>query len=113
MAAGKRNVTIEQYARYYEEFVVSDNGVIRNITGSTIKMQLKRKTSDASPAFSYAVGSGITLEDPTNGKFSIAIGPSDTSTMSGVYRYDITIDSGSGADRLLEGDIIISEGVTH
>ena len=61
MKAAKTNLSVNKYARYYREYQITDNGVPRNITGATINMQFRKKLSDTVAAFSFAVGTGITI----------------------------------------------------
>lgn len=113
MKAAKTNLSVNKYARYYREYQITDNGVPRNITGATIKMQFRKKLSDTVAAFNFAVGTGITVTNAALGKFAMDITSVQTATMDSNYRYDLTIDQGSGIDRLMEGEVLIIDGSTR
>ena len=58
----------------------------------------------------------VEFEDPrTDGKIKISLTSTQTAAISkpGRYVYDILIDSGSAKTRVIEGSVLVREGVTR
>lgn len=77
-------------------FEVKKNGTAINLTGATIKMQLRKQYSDVSAVLSLtSVGSaGITITNATNGHFKINAQIIDIEVFNYVYDIQITLSSG-------------------
>lgn len=45
---------------------------------------------------SKTLGSGITNSDPTNGRFTISLSPSDTASLDGSYYHEAQVTDGAG-----------------
>ena len=94
------------------EFTIIVNTVPLNLVGSSIKMQI-RFAFDTAVIKEFNLGSGLTLTDPTNGKFTfdnqiIDIPPSNK------YKYDILIELANGTKKIYpSGDFIVRSVITH
>ena len=77
-------------------FEVKKNGTAINLTGATIKMQLRKQYSDVSAVLSLtSVGSaGITITNATSGHFKINAQIIDIEVFN--YVYDIQFNLSSG-----------------
>ena len=55
-----------------------------------------------------------TITDASNGQISISLSSTQTAAISkpGRYVYDIVIDSGTVKTRVIEGSVLVREGVT-
>ncbi len=113
--AGQKNFEVDQNATF--SFIVEykdNNGVAINLTGASAKMQVRDTKGGSKLAFSLTSPSGGIVIDPTNGKLTIKITPTQTNKM--FYpksSYDIMItDSNSNKIKLLEGYMTLSRSVT-
>jgi hypothetical protein len=106
------NLIINSGADFQQTFNLddSDTNSPLNLTNYTISSQM-RKYSGSSSSVSFA--SSIT-SPPTNGQISISLGSTQTSAIKpGRYVYDVLIiDSSSIKTRVVEGMVLVREGVT-
>ena len=66
-----------------------DTGATVDVTGATITFQVRPAVGGAS-TFSRTVGSGITIDGTITYRFTVAIIPSNTSTLDpGIYKYGV------------------------
>ena len=87
----------------------NQDGIAVDITGASIKFTVKTNATDtdAQAKFQKTTTLGITITDATNGKFEIAISPSDTSGLSaGEFVFDIQLNI-SGAIFTIAKDIFL------
>jgi hypothetical protein len=77
-------------------FEVKKNGTAIDLTGATIRMQLRKQYSDASAVLSLtSVGSaGITITNATSGQFKINAQIIDIEVFNYVYDIQFTLVSG-------------------
>ena len=113
--AGQKNFEVDQNATF--SFIVEykdNNGLPINLTGATAKMQARDQKGGTKLAFSLTSEGGGIVIDPTNGKLTIKITPTQTNKL--FYpksSYDVmVIDSNSNKIKLLEGHITLSRSVT-
>lgn len=82
----------------------SINSVVVDITGYSVEVNVSALKGQPTPDLVLSVGSGVTLTDATNGKFSITITDAQSSALDGVYFYDVRMTSAGGQDdTILEG----------
>jgi hypothetical protein len=86
------------------------NEVPRNFTGSTFRLDVKSRVTDASAIISLTSGSGIEHVDLTNGLISIKF--SDYALSPGEYVYDLVEINGSSRSALFFGPLTVVQGVT-
>lgn len=121
MAAGTYNIVgdraVEQGATWTRTITVKDDGVARDLTGYTIRMQVRQKPSSSSTYLDIDTVSGeIAITDATNGIFTITLSAAVTAALSPVqgYRYDLELEDGSGVvTRLLTGLFEVTKEVTR
>jgi hypothetical protein len=113
--AGQKNFEVDQNATF--SFIVEykdNNGLPIDLTGATAKMQVRDTKGGSKLAFSLTSPSGGIIIDPTNGKLTIKITPTQTNKL--FYpksSYDIMItDSNANKIKLLEGFMTLSRSVT-
>jgi hypothetical protein len=86
-------------------------GTAVNLTGSTIKWQAKRSLGKAA-SLSKVSASGITLTDPTNGEFSVALDPSDTEDLVGLFHHEAEVTAADGTiSTVLRGTMKINRAL--
>ena len=113
--AGQKNFEVDQNTTF--SFIVEykdNNGLPIDLTGATAKMQVRDTKGGSKLAFSLTSPSGGIIIDPTNGKLTIKITPTQTNKL--FYpksSYDIMItDSNANKIKLLEGFMTLSRSVT-
>jgi hypothetical protein len=111
MAAGKYNILIEQGATFKKVIRLLDQaGTPTNLTGGTVSAFCKARVTDATPLFTFT----IVVEDVLDGTFSLNLTKAQTELLNFTTAvYDIEIDIGGIVTRILEGNVVLSRGVTQ
>lgn len=115
--AGKFNITILQGATFKLPLTISDDSVLRNLTGYTARMKIKESVFDTVSLIELTTENGRIVIDPdqtTNtGQLLIQLSAADTAALDffqGVY--DLELVSGSVVERTLMGRVRLSREVT-
>lgn len=113
MAAGKYNILIQQGSDYIQKITVKESvsQLPVDITGCTIRGQVRVNVEDTTPAASFVTA----LTDPANGEFQISLTNAVTTALdfeTGYYDVEIVYPSGV-VDRLLQGKAVLSKEVTR
>lgn len=114
MSAGTYNITIEQGATYTQTILVQDEGVTRNLTGYTARMQVRPGKDSDTILLNLTMGSGLSIPTPTNGEIIISLTAAQTAaytTVDAVYDLEL-VDGSSNVERLLQGSVTLSKEVT-
>jgi len=113
--AGQKNFEVDQNATF--SFVVEykdNNGNAIDLTGASAKMQVRDTAGGTKLAVTLTSPSGGITIDPTNGKLTVKLTPTQTTKL--FYpksSYDIMlIDSNANKTKLLEGFMTLSRSVT-
>lgn len=111
MSAGKKDIVIEQGATF--TWVNTWVGV--NITGYTIRMQVRSDASSSVKVLDLSTTTGeIVLTTPASGVFTVTVSATATAALTpGNYVYDLEMVNGSTVTRLLEGKCTVSAEVTR
>lgn len=115
--AASTDLKIDQFATFTTAFKwqTKSSGQPVNLTGYTAAMQIRRTPDSATALVSISSPSnGITI-DPLNGKVTIEIPYTTTSTLTpGKYVYDLVLtNTASKKKRLVEGVVVVDAGVTR
>ena len=114
MAAGSHNFKVEQGADFNNTITYEDaSGNKINISGAAITLKAKDNRSDTDFVINLSVGNGITLSNPSQGQFTIAIPAATTATYNwnrAFYDLDITISN--VVTRLLQGQVQVIKSVS-
>jgi len=113
MAAGKYNILIQQGSDYIQKITVKESvsQLPVDITGCTVRGQVRTAVEDASPVASFVTA----ITDAANGEFTISLSNVVTAALgfdTGVYDVEIVYPSGV-VDRLLQGKAVLSKEVTR
>lgn len=116
MAAGYRDLYIEQGATFYQEIVWKDSaGEVIDLTDYTARMQIRRNKQSTTPLISLTTENGRITIEAANGKVILEVDADDTADFTqfcGVY--DLELISSTGfVTRLMEGGVTISREVTR
>lgn len=120
--AGSLNITIEQGATFSmptqisQGGLVSEGGTAVDLTGCEVRMDIRRRLTDAIPLLSLSTVSGeIVLTDPTDGRFEATLTDEVTAAItwtSGVY--DLEVETAGGqVTRYLQGKVKVTKEVTR
>jgi hypothetical protein len=117
MSAGQYTITIEQGATFSRSCVYKDSGGTPiDITGCTLRMDIREYAQDASALIQLSTGNGrIIITDPVGGAFTLTIAATDTAALhfeNAVYDLELEFLSGE-VRRLIEGPVAMSFGVTQ
>ena len=113
--AGQKNFEVDQNATF--SFIVEykdNNGLPIDLTGSSAKLQVRDTKGGSKLAFSLTSPAGGITIDPTNGKLTVKMTPTQTNKL--FYpksSYDLMIsDSNGNKIKLIEGFLTLSRSVT-
>ncbi|CAB4143025.1 hypothetical protein UFOVP434_64 [uncultured Caudovirales phage] len=111
------NLRMVKGDNYVFEVVAILDGAAVNLTNYSIKLTCKKNLNDAAPFFQLTSTpvNGITITDPTNGKFTCTIAGSLTSSLPYYvqrFPYDIEIELSGNKNTLSRGYLIIVPDVS-
>jgi hypothetical protein len=108
--ATRANITIDQGATFSTVLNLTDqNGNIINLTDYTVAAQVKKwYTSVNSVSFGATINSAA-------GSITLSLTSNQTSLMwAGRYVYDVIVtDSSNNVSRIVEGEVVVTPGVTN
>lgn len=113
MAAGLLNILVEQGATFSRTLTVYSTGTTPlNLTGKTLRGQLRRNLADAAPAGTFTFTLANQSTNPgvatwTMAATATALLPAQT------LRYDVELVDGTTVTRILEGEAFVSGEVTR
>jgi len=113
MAAGQLNILMEQGATFSRTLTVYSTGTTPlNLTGKTLRGQLRKNLSDATVAGTFV----FTLANQTTspGVATWIMAATDTALLPAqTLRYDVELVDGTTVTRILEGEAFVSGEVTR
>ena len=111
--AANYNFTIPQFSTFSTTLTIKDGlGVVRDLTGYIAKMQCRFKHTGGSLIFTLSMDDGLTI-DPITHVITMTISSERTGMLRDNTFYDIVLIYNDTVERILEGQLIISEGVTR
>lgn len=112
MAAGKLNILIEQGATFNRIITVkSDDNTPLNLTGKTLRGQLRYHPNDAAPALTFTFTLANQGTNPGVATWAASATATDALTKTQAV-YDVELVDGTTVTRLLEGTAFVSLAVT-
>ena len=112
MTAANHNLTIDQGSDFVIDLVISDEGVVKNLTGYSARAQM-RSTKSASTVAATLTCTVITA---AGGALKMELPNATSSALSaGKYYYDLELYTASDAivARLMQGTVILTPEVTR
>ena len=89
--------------------VYGANGVVLDLTGYTLRAQLRKKYTDALPSATFTA----TASDPTTGIINLILSATDTAALTkGTYVYDVEIEKNSVVYKPVGGRIVVMPEAT-
>jgi hypothetical protein len=117
MVAGKYKMLIEQGATFSLPLHIDDDGVDRDLSGYTARLEIKETIDDADPLLTMTTENGRIIIAPdqvaNTGDLTLFIAAADTELLdftTGVYDLELVI--GDVVERVLEGKVKLSREVT-
>jgi len=113
MAAGQLNILIEQGATFNRILTVYSTGTTPlNLTGKTLRGQLRKNLSDSTPAGTFTFT--LANQSTSPGVATWILSATDTALLPAqTLRYDVELVDGTTVTRILEGEAFVSGEVTR
>ena len=111
MAAGNHNLTIDQGADFSMTLTVTQNSSAFNLTGYSVRAQVRKTKEDANVAASFTG-----THNDSGGVITLTMNNSVTKTLDeGEYLYDLEIHTANDAavTRLIQGKVQVIRGITR
>jgi hypothetical protein len=110
--SAKYNMVCEQATTFTVDFTIQNGNTPWNLTGYTATMTIRPFVGSNTTTLVLTNGNGITLGGSA-GTVDITISAAVTADFNpSRYAYDFVLNSGSVVTRLLEGQFIVTAGVT-
>ena len=112
MTAANHNLTIDQGSDFVIDLVISDEGVVKNLTGYSARAQMRTTKRASAIAATFT----CTVTDASAGTVKVELPNATTSAISpGKYYYDLELYTASDAvvARLMQGTVILTPEVTR
>ena len=108
------NFEVNQFSTFNASLLLKDDaGVTRDLSTYIAKMQVRYRSRGGSLLFTLSMDDGITIDENTNIIY-ITISSDRTAMLKDDAFYDIVlINNDDTIERILEGQLIINEGVTR
>lgn len=112
MTAANYAITVEQGATFtlFMTVYLSDDVTLRNLTGYTARMMVRRRYSSTTPMLTATTENGKITLGGALGTVSVSIPATETAALTDkIGVYDLELVSGGGVvERLLRGGVTIS-----
>lgn len=110
------DLTIEQGATFTLDISVTDDaGAVRDLTGYTARMSIKRDAREAAALLELTTANGRILITAATGLVQLVLTASETSAITtwtrGVYDLEL-VSAGGAVTRLCEGAVTLAANVT-
>lgn len=107
------NLTCIQANTFNFQFQVKNDTTPWNLTGYTATMTVRPFAGAATTLFVATTANGQIVLQGGNGKATVTVGAAQTATFTpGRYVYDFVYDSGETVTTVLNGQFIVTPGVT-
>lgn len=113
------DLTINQGSRFEQPLNVKENGAVKDLTGCTARMQIRRWRDNAVVLASYTTENGMITINPTAGRVTIIVPASETVNYNwgdGFYDMELIDPSLSPANdviRIMQGRVHVTPEVTR
>ena len=113
MSVGTYNLVVPQGTTFTFQFQVKDTVTGPwNLTGYTAVMTVRPFIGSTTKTLMATTENGMITVDAPNGIFTVTFSALQTAIKAEPYVYDFMIDTGSEITRLLEGQFLVTAGVT-
>ena len=109
---GAYNLVVPQTTTFNFSSILQTDGTPWNLTGYTAVMTVRPFLGSTSVTLLATTGNGKITLGGTLGTINITLSALDTTLKAESYVYDLVLNSGSVVTRILEGQFIVTAGVT-
>jgi hypothetical protein len=109
---GVYNLVVPQTTTFNFSSILQTDGTPWNLTGYTATMTVRPFLGSTSVTLLATTGNGKITLGGTLGTINITLSALDTTLKAESYVYDLVLSSGSVVTRILEGQFIVTAGVT-
>ena len=106
------NQIVPQSTTYTFQFQIQTNGTPWDLTNYFVEMTVRPFLGSLTTTLLATNLNGKIAVDGPNGRVTVTLSALDTTLKAQAYVYDLMLDSGSVITRALEGQFIVTEGVT-
>ena len=106
------NLVVPQSTTFVFQFQILEDTTPWNLTNYGVTMTVRPFPGATSTTLVATEANGKITVDGPNGRITVTLSAVDTSMRAEPYAYDIVLDSGSVITRILEGQFIVTAGVT-
>lgn len=106
------NLVCPQATTFEFQYQIATNGTPWNLTNYTITMTVRPFAGSNTTTLLATVANGRLSVDGPNGIVTVTIPAGATNISPNTYVYDMVFNSGSVITRVLEGQFIVTAGVT-
>ena len=112
LTPGTANLVVPQATTFNYPLVIKTDGVPWNLTNYTATMTVRPFAGATTTTLLATNANGKLVLDGINGRITIKLSATDTTLKAEPYVYDLVLNSGSEITRILEGQFIVTAGVT-
>lgn len=109
---GSFNLVVPQATTMTFQFQIKNGVVPWNLTNYTATMTVRPFLGSTTTTLLATTQNGMIVLDPLNGRATVTFSAAQTDIKAEPYVYDFVFNSGSVITRVLEGQFIITAGVT-
>ena len=106
------NQVVPQSTTYQFQFQIQTNGTPWNLTNYFVVMTVRPFLGATTTTLVASTANGKISVDGPNGRVTVNLSALDTTLKAEPYVYDLMLDSGTVITRALEGQFIVTAGVT-
>ncbi len=110
--SAKFNLVCEQATTFNFQFQIKNDATPWNLTGYTGTMTVRPFTGASTTTFVATLANGYMTFNALQGRVTVNFPSSITNITPNRYVYDLVLDSGGTVTRILEGQFIVTPGVT-
>ena len=106
------NLVVPQATTFTFQFQIKEDNTPWNLTNYTATMTVRPFLGSTTTTLLATTANGKIVLDAVNGRATVTFSATDTNIKAESYVYDFVFDSGSIITRALEGQFIVTAGVT-
>ena len=106
------NLVVPQATTFNFQFVIKTNDTPWDLTNYTATMTVRPFLGSTTTTLLATTANGKIVLDALNGRATVTFTDVETNIKAEPYVYDFVLDSGGTITRILEGQFIVTAGVT-
>jgi hypothetical protein len=106
------NLVVNQATTFTFQFQVKTNNTIWDLTNYTATMTVRPFAGSSTTTLLATTANGKIVLDAPNGIATVTLSATDTKIPANSYVYDFVFNSGTVITRMLEGQFLVTAGVT-